>query len=208
MKFRSASPFAEVVSGFLVLAMIFLVLLVVWVLGSAIWLQIYAPLQHYDVVYSSVVIHPQQAGMTFLNGDDFRYRPIVGELSIAVKKGEKGRAMLSALSKAAMLGLLFWAVWTTRKIVGTMVRNEPFSESNPARFRWIGILLIAIQLIQSGMRFADTFWLKHHPTLKGVEAQYDLHISWIVVFAGFLLILLAEVFRRGLALQRDQELTV
>ncbi len=208
MKSSRYKNFAEVLSGLLIVVMILIGIVAILGVFSGFHLFLSPDIQGYDVITSQVSIRPGKAGLVYQDASIHRNRAIVGDLTIAVLKDSRWVILARTIGTALQLALVFWIFWIVRKIVGTVIRNDVFSASNPGRFRLVGILLLVNIITNSIIYLADTHWLINNPIFKGVEAQYSLPFSLASFIAPGLLILLAEVFKRGLALQRDRELTI
>ena len=104
---------------------------------------------------------------------------------------------------AAVIGWLVF-VYQLRRLVLNARAGEIFTPANAGHLRWLGLLLLGYPLI--GMAFAWCWKLtleipgQDHTTFT---LSPDLH-----VVSGLLLLVLAEVFRVGVRMQEEQELTV
>jgi len=110
----------------------------------------------------------------------------------------------------AAIPLVIWMViaGTVRAIVLTIHRAVPFEQENVTRIQCIGYLLIASTFLDSIVMLISGWWLKHHPLYEGMKVRFFADFSWTSLIAGLVMLLLADVFRRGLALQQDQDLTI
>jgi|GEM_PF-2662079 len=97
-----------------------------------------------------------------------------------------------------------------RKIVASIATGEAFSATNARRLRWVGGLIILEALFGPG---ASTLisWL----AIKGLQtAGGELTVNWFRDFsqagfvAGWIILILSEVFRQGAEMKRDQSLTI
>ena len=75
--------------------------------------------------------------------------------------------------------------------------GTPFDAANAARMRWLGVSLLALYVFFGGFEFWMSAWVTR-----------ALHINWFGVFTALVLVGLAEVFRRGTALEEEQSLVV
>ena len=94
-----------------------------------------------------------------------------------------------------------------RKIVLSMSRGEPFSEANIGRIRAIGIITIAAEFIRGLGVLAIQAWVADS-VKTGVWMTVDLRWNLAIFVLGAVIIALAEVFRYGMQLQSDLDLTV
>jgi len=131
--------------------------------------------------------------------------PFFGEALLAQMESQSGDApSLPALNLSGGLGgsliaaAYLFVAFVLKKIVKTTLEGNPFVEANISRLRktWMVVALaeiirmVAVGVIKSG---TDT-------------VGFDLSLTpWFLVFV---IAIMAEVFRIGLELRRDQELTV
>lgn len=108
-------------------------------------------------------------------------------------------------------------------------RGDIFSPANPGYVRWYGILSVAAPFIEMGVRAWERVSVAHQ--LEGRVSVAGLQVlpgslarswwdqmaatyptpygfDWSSFFTGILALALAEVFRRGLALKQENDLTV
>jgi hypothetical protein len=82
--------------------------------------------------------------------------------------------------------------------------GEPFNPKTPNRLRMIGCVVV----IGSLLRTVFCAELLNMGSVSGSGARFSWAIDFDAVFMGILLVVLAEVFRRGYALKTESELTV
>ena len=208
MKLHGTSPFAEVLSSLMLFVLAGIVISFVGVVVVIVMEWTHPSVSMGTAAASSVIIHAHSAGMTFLSGAAGDYDRIKAYISVVLPKGTDAFGWLWIVFSLLRYGIWFWIAWLVRGIVNTVKHDRPFDPTNLPRLRKIGLLVVGYVLVRSGWILVNTWWMKQHPVLKGVEPVYDARFSWSLFFCGLLLILIAEVFRRGLALQRDQELTI
>lgn len=101
----------------------------------------------------------------------------------------------SAIGATAYLGV----VHILRSIVKTLIAGDPFVPENISRLRAIWIILAGAELFRMAVHMFAI-------TTPSQETIIDINITaWFLVFV---IAALAEVFRHGAELRRDQELTV
>jgi hypothetical protein len=180
----SGSRFARGLSIMLAVTAVFLGLVV---LGMSIFgISMFVGGAPHDMVYAELenadaLISPRKFGFAFLGG---------------------------AIITAAWVYVLY----LLRLIVGTLIKGDPFVPSNISRLRKIWIALAVTELMRMFM------YALMAPALISIGAsgsavntaadsgEISIRIgSWFLVFV---IAALAEVFRHGALLRRDQELTV
>jgi hypothetical protein len=105
--------------------------------------------------------------------------------------------LVSRLCHAVVLYLLM-------RILEPAGIGEPFHLKTPSRLRMMGCVVVTGSLLRT-VFCAELLWL-------GLRPEPGVWISWAIdfdaIFMGILLVVLAEVFRRGYAFKTDSELTV
>ena len=107
-----------------------------------------------------------------------------------------------------------YLVYTTRKIILTVLDESPFTNLNSKRIRWIGTILVAVpiftSILSSLLYWTNLLNLESYNKLTGIKSVYlNLNIfDWNAVLFGFLFIAVAEVFRIGVKMKEEQDLTV
>ncbi|MEO8765745.1 MAG: DUF2975 domain-containing protein [Ginsengibacter sp.] len=85
--------------------------------------------------------------------------------------------------------------------------NQPFNKLNIPRIRNVGILLIGISILQWVFNIAiNLFLIAHFKWDQGVKLTYHFDVSCII--PGIIIIIIAEIFRRGFVMEEDNTLTI
>jgi len=115
----------------------------------------------------------------------------------------------------AFIILLFDLLW---RLCGNVERGEIFSERNIGVIRKIGWGILVFQILgfAAGLWYARMVgdFVQQHVVLEGAKLHTmpwrtdGSSLSPSLIITGILVLLLAEVFRQGLALKRENELTV
>jgi hypothetical protein len=114
----------------------------------------------------------------------------------------------------AFLYVLFDLLW---RLCRNVEKGEVFSESNTRYVRNLGLMILVYQAVgcAAGFWYARMIegFLLHRVVAEGVKLK--LHwgmevfpVSLDLIVTGLLLLALSEVFRQGLALKKENELTV
>lgn len=110
------------------------------------------------------------------------------------------------LAASAMTAGYIFVVNVLRKIVGTLVAGDPFVPANISRLRSVWIVLAVFELFRmiSGSLLAVE--IDALQVTEAAGATIDIRLgTWFLVFV---IAALAEVFRHGAVLRRDQEFTI
>ena len=105
-------------------------------------------------------------------------------------------------------GLVLLFLHHLRALFRRVREGAPFDAANAIRMRWLGVLLL-VATVYFG---AFDFWMSLMVTRVLADSRLPigsaLHINWFGVFIALVLVGLAEVFRRGAALEEEQALVV
>jgi len=135
--------------------------------------------------------------------------PFFGEEIVQGIKDQKGEApSLFALNVGGAIGgsliaaAYLYVAFVIKKIVRTTLEGNPFVEANISRLRLTWMVIAAVEVLKA---VVSSFW-KSSAQEGQATIEVDLNITaWFLVFV---IAIMAEVFRVGLELKRDQELTV
>jgi len=100
-----------------------------------------------------------------------------------------------------------------RRIFGTMAGGTPFVRENILRIRWIGWLMIIFGVLSQVVRWGLVLFVHGNVAATGLDVSLQIDQSLVqpdmtMVFMGLVVLALAEVFRHGVQLQTDSDLTV
>jgi len=94
-----------------------------------------------------------------------------------------------------------------RKIMTSVSQGEPFSAANIGRIRAIGIITIANEFVRGLVVLLIQGWLADSAK-TGMFMTVDVEWNLMIFVLGAVIVALAEVFRYGMQLQADVDLTV
>lgn len=85
---------------------------------------------------------------------------------------------------------------------------SPFTLANANRVSRIGVSVIIMGLVSESIKFAVGAYTASVVTVPGLELRPGMQIPWATLFLGLMVMVVAEVFRYGVRLQEDSDLTV
>ena len=106
------------------------------------------------------------------------------------------------------LGIVLYLVLTLRRMIGTVIGGEPFTEINVRRMRTMGVVLLAIGVVGPVLEYLVVRALLARVPVSGIAVSAPLDAQTSVILIGLLLLVLSTVFARGVELERDRSLTV
>ncbi len=95
-----------------------------------------------------------------------------------------------------------------KTIVDSISTGSPFTTSNAARIRNCGIAILVGAAVETASRSIWGFYVMNHVSVPGVTFNPRLSLATEATFAGLIVLIIAEVFRYGVLLQEEHDLTV
>lgn len=152
---------------------------------------------------------------------DIRFKSVAADFALNLNSTDPklAAAVRRTLLPELLLGFVstFLVLGRLRKLCARCARGEVFSEANLRSTRSLGLILVVTGIAGIGFHFWNNHhliaYVNEHVTIAGIGAGVSagsaLNFYWIgSLFAGPLVMVLIEVFRQGLALQKENELTV
>ncbi len=113
---------------------------------------------------------------------------------------------LSPLIAAIMAGSYLYVAFVVKQIVKTTLKGDPFVEANISRLRKTWIVIALVEIFR--MFVLDLLPGAPDHAAGSALTSYSMDTRLSAWFLVFVIAVMAEVFRIGLELRRDQELTV
>jgi len=111
-------------------------------------------------------------------------------------------------------GFYLVALNQLRKFLFTITEGTPFVNENARRIRMLGFCLIGAELVRIIYQYIVVTYLKGTVSVPGARVSYGdffFYLDWLnleIIFAGFIILVIAEVFKIGINLREEQELTI
>lgn len=109
------------------------------------------------------------------------------------------------------LGMIIWILWLLRKILVSLVANQPLTEANARHFRSIGLLMVLGVVLDSFWRISVYFYLQQHfqglPS-AGYFRLFRESLELNNLFQALLVLLMAEALRLGAEHRVDSEAVI
>jgi hypothetical protein len=109
---------------------------------------------------------------------------------------------------AAAMALTLLLLHHLRRIFQRVRSGAPFDATNARRLRWVGLLALALALLNGLSEFVTSLAVRSGLISERLEVPVGLSVDMSLVFFGLVLLALAEIFRRGAELEENQSLTV
>ncbi|MFC2167800.1 DUF2975 domain-containing protein [Acidobacteriota bacterium] len=98
-----------------------------------------------------------------------------------------------------------------RHILASLTEGNPFTLENAKRIRIIGIVIIAGEFLVNLLMIGTALIIDAHVDIEGAKLAVGKLFSGFSlsnIFLGVVVLIIAEIFRLGVRLQEDQELTI
>jgi hypothetical protein len=130
------------------------------------------------------------------------------------RKGNRVYNSLLLLGFLLSQGFYLVAFNQLRKFLFTITEGTPFVDENARRIRMLGFCLIGAELVRIFYQYILITYLKGTVSVPGArisELHFVWYLDWLnleIIFGGFIILVIAEVFKVGINLRKEQELTI
>jgi len=115
--------------------------------------------------------------------------------------------LLLFLGIAVICGFIILITYQLKLIFSSLKQNSPFYDMNIKRIKTIGTLLIIFGILQWLTNISiNHFLISHFNWADGINLTYHFNIGYLA--AGLLLIIVAEIFKVGVSLKEENNLTI
>jgi hypothetical protein len=131
------------------------------------------------------------------------------ESSIIVFNPSFGLSLYSYLYMLTIVGAFGYVILITRKIISSVLDGNPFKKVNSVRLRMIGVILIAVPIVLQIVSHIvlNSISIVGTKGINSFSSSYGTYASAGFVF-GLLFLVISEVFRVGVLMKEEQDLTV
>lgn len=103
--------------------------------------------------------------------------------------------------------MLMMILHVLRKLLACSIES-PFTPENASRVRTLGLLLLGNVVIRATGNLLYSRWVVENVHLPGVDIQTNILTLGGGLFTALLVLILSEVYRYGVLLQEERDLTV
>ena len=131
---------------------------------------------------------------------------VVGEAQFS----ETGLGLAFAAGATIIAGLAaaFVVLILLRRIFTTMMVGTPFLPENVLRIRWLGWIVIVAAVVEQIIKVGLGLLVLDNVNSTGLDIDYRFDLNLAALFLGLIILALSEVFRHGMNLQAESDLTV
>jgi len=119
-----------------------------------------------------------------------------------------GLALAGGATIVAALAAAFVVLILLRRIFTTMMVGTPFLPENVLRIRWLGWIVIVAAIVEQVIKVGLGLLVLDNVTSTGIDIDYRFNLNLATLFVGLIILALSEVFRHGMNLQAESDLTV
>lgn len=109
---------------------------------------------------------------------------------------------------AVVFALIMLFLHQLRRIFQRVRAGAPFDAANARRLRWLGLLLIAVAVVNGVAEQVASGAVRVGMASGAITVQRGLHLDLSAILVALVLVALAEIFRRGAELEDEQSLVV
>jgi hypothetical protein len=108
----------------------------------------------------------------------------------------------------AAFALMVTALHHLRRIFQRVRDGAPFDAHNARRLRWVGLLLLALALVNGVAELITALAVRRGLAGSSITVPSGVRMDVPIVLFALMLLALAEIFRRGAELEDEQRLVV
>lgn len=112
----------------------------------------------------------------------------------------------SMLYMALRLGMFLYSLYLVREVIRSA--KNPFTLRNVKRLKIIGILLILGSFIEQVESLVAKWFVQRNYEMVGLRFYSENDFNLSLIIAGLFMIVIAQVFKYGIQMKEEQELTI
>jgi hypothetical protein len=121
---------------------------------------------------------------------------------------KRGFVAASAVMLAVAISLIMWVLHQLRAVFRTLKNGQPFVAENAVRLRRIGWAVIIGETLRTLVALLENAYAANHFSVSSLTFVMRPDYNALTVIGGFIILVIAEVFRAGTRLDEEQSLTV
>lgn len=126
--------------------------------------------------------------------------------TLSFEDASTGRRLLQTLHNLIYIGLIMFITWHVKKIFTGFSDNQPFLNNNATRIKWIAFSILFLVFFDVLEDVFHRMYTNSTIVLSGATFdQFNINFDFRTFFLGLLLLIVAEIFRKGYEYQSDSE---
>ncbi len=136
-----------------------------------------------------------------------KYKPSPDKI-FHFKKRERIFNVVNTFLLIFLLLLALFILFQLRGIFKNLTEDKFYSPDNPKKFLKIGLFIIFIGIVKNALLFINETIIIEYIRLYNHSYTISLNFDFTIIFMGLLFIVLAEVFKYGVKLKEENDLTI
>jgi hypothetical protein len=130
----------------------------------------------------------------------------ISEQVVSFEDGTLTRKLLQTLHNLAYIGVILFITWQLKRLFESLAGDQPFHRQNASRIKEIAFAVVFLVFFNVVETLLSRLYTGATITLAGAKLDwYDYSFDGETLLLGVLLLIIAEVFRRGTDYQADSE---
>jgi hypothetical protein len=165
---------------------------------------------HVKYIHPPLDVCYRSGGGMYLEGQDLTAPgpKIVGFSRPVLENGGRGAQGVLVIMPLLLSMLLLGIMLILRKIIRSIRSGSPFTIENASRIRALGWIVMASGPFYGILEYAYAMMLLPSVRIEGAVVTVKPDIKIFYIFAGLIIVVIGHVFRYGVSLREDSELTV
>jgi hypothetical protein len=102
----------------------------------------------------------------------------------------------------------FFIFLQLRRLIKSVISKDPFNDKNIRILYSIGILVIVVPLLKYAIESMELRWISKLYDFPGYSISSDISFQVSIFGVGILILGIAEIFRQGILIKKEHELTI
>lgn len=131
-----------------------------------------------------------------------------------MKNANRINLLITMISYYVWWALYLIVIINLRHFFKSLSESNPFISENANRIKWIGIIIISAEIFTHIIEFGHVIYMKSLISSPNAEIFYppwDFYweeFRFGIIFAGFAIIAISEIFKAGAKMKEEQSLTI
>ena len=138
-------------------------------------------------------------------GPDIRSELTQASGNLVIRGAGLSLVVVPVLLLLPALTVALVVLYLLRRVFRRLIERRPFAAENARDLRFVGLAIIAGELVFAAAAYWSTELVVRKFTASGVTLYADFDVRMPVILAGLVLLIVAQVFREGAQMKADLE---
>lgn len=130
-------------------------------------------------------------------------------LTVPVSHSQKRNLVYLTISiSMLMIMYSFFIFFQLRRVIKSLTSTDPFSDKNIGILYSIGILVIIVPILKYAIEYIELSWIEKLYDFPGYSISSDISFQVSLFGLGILILGITEIFRQGILIKKEHELTI